>query len=79
MESVVILETPSARTDQGEFPVVETNNKPSPSPKITSPTQRKKKVENLGLKLRGLSELHDLEGMDLILKISNIKKFNLYY
>ena len=68
----VILVIPSARTDHGEFPVVEINNKPSPSPKIDSPRQRKKKVENLGLKLRGLSELQDLEGMDLIVNISNI-------
>ena len=68
----VILVIPSARTDQGEFPVVEISNKPSPKPKIASPKQRKKKVENLGLKLRGLSELQDLEGIDLMVNISNI-------
>jgi len=68
----VILVIPSARTDQGEFPVVETNNKPSPNPKIASPKQRKKKVETFGLKLRGLSELQDFEGMDLMVKISNM-------
>ena len=68
----VILVIPSARTDQGEFPVVDTNNNPSPNPKIASPKQRKKKVEIFGLKLRGLYELQDLEGMDLIVKISNI-------
>ena len=70
----VILVIPSARTDHGEFPVVETNNKPSPNPKIDSPKQRKKKVENLGLKLSGFSELQLFCGMFLILKISNIKK-----
>ena len=68
----VILVIPSARTDHGEFPVVEISNKPSPNPKIDSPKQRKKKVENLGLKLRGLSELQDLEGMDLMVNISNM-------
>ena len=71
----VILVIPSARTDHGEFPVVETNNKPSPSPKIANPKQRKKKVEIFGLKLRGLSELQDFEGMDLMVK--TLKNFTL--
>ena len=38
----VILVIPSANTDHGEFPVVETNNNPSPNPKIAKPIQSKK-------------------------------------
>jgi hypothetical protein len=42
IEILVIFEIPSARTDHGEFPVVDSTNKPSPKPKIPSPKQRKK-------------------------------------
>ena len=71
----VILVIPSANTDQGEFPVVETNNNPSPNPKIARPIHSKRKVETFGLKLSGFSELQLFCGMFLILKISNIKIF----
>jgi len=70
----VILVIPSANTDHGEFPVVETSNNPSPNPKIAKPMQSKKKVETLGLKLSGFSELQLFCGIDLMVKISNITK-----
>jgi len=69
----VILVIPSANTDQGEFPVVDTSNNPSPSPNIVKPKQSKRKVDNFGLKLSGFSELQLLCGIFLILKILNIK------
>ena len=69
----VILVIPSANTDQGEFPVVDTSNNPSPSPNIFKPKQSKRKVDNFGLKLSGFSELQLLCGIFLILKILNIK------
>ena len=69
----VILVIPSANTDQGEFPVVDRSNNPSPSPNIVKPKQSKRKVDNFGLKLSGFSELQLLCGIFLILKILNIK------
>ena len=51
----VILVIPSANTDQGEFPVVDRSNNPSPSPNIVKPKQSKRKVDNFGLKLSGFS------------------------
>ena len=59
----VILVIPSANTDQGEFPVVDTSNNPSPSPNILKPKQSKRKVDNFGLKLSGFSELQLLCGI----------------
>ena len=44
-------ETPCAKTLQGEAPVNETINNPSPNPKRVSPKHKKNKVENFGLKL----------------------------
>ena len=58
----VILVIPSANTDQGEFPVVDTSNNPSPNPKIAS-LYKVKKVETFGLKLSGFSELQLFCGM----------------
>ena len=69
----VILVIPSANTDHGEFPVVDTSNNHSPSPNILKPKQSKRKVDNFGLKLSGFSELQLLCGIFLILKILNIK------
>ena len=68
IEILVIFEIPSARTDHGEFPVVDSTNKPSPKPKILSPKQRKKNVEILGLKFNGFSELQFLFGIFVIFK-----------
>tara|TARA_Y200000002_G_scaffold235298_1_gene194372 strand:+ start:167 stop:484 length:318 start_codon:yes stop_codon:yes gene_type:complete len=65
------LEIPSARTDQGELPVVDNNNKPSPNPNKNNPKQRKKKVDNRGLVLSAYSELHFFFGILFILKTSN--------
>ena len=48
---------PWARTLQGEAPVEETNNNPSPRPKNVNPKHRNKKVEIFGLKFRGFFEL----------------------
>ena len=64
----VILVIPSANTDQGEFPVVDTSNNPSPKPNSIKPKQQKNNVKNLGLKLYGFSELQDTFGIFFIVK-----------
>ena len=64
----VFLDIPSANTDQGELPVVDKTKRPSPKPNKTNPRQRKKKVENLGLKFKGFSELQVFIGIFLIVK-----------
>ena len=64
----VFLDIPSANTDHGELPVVDKTKRPSPKPNKTNPKQRKKKVENLGLKFKGFSELHVFIGIFLIVK-----------
>ena len=48
---------PCAKTLHGEAPVKETISKPSPKPNNVKPKHKKKKVETLGLKLSGFSEL----------------------
>ena len=53
---------PSARTVHGEAPVSETINNPSPKPNNVKPKHKKNNVENLGLKLNGCLELHDVFG-----------------
>ena len=52
-----LREIPWAKTLQGEAPVKETINNPSPKPNNVRPKHRKKKVENFGLKLYDFSEL----------------------
>ncbi len=74
----LLIEIPSARTDQGELPVVDNNNNPSPSPNKNNPKQRKKKVDNRGFIFSASSELHFFFGILFILKISNKIKFLLY-
>ena len=64
----VFFEIPSANTDHGELPVVDKTKRPSPKPNKTNPKQRKKKVENLGLKFKGFSELQVFIGIFLIVK-----------
>ena len=44
-------EMPWAKTLQGEAPVKDTINKPSPKPNSVKPKHKKKNVENFGLKL----------------------------
>ena len=61
-------EIPWAKTLQGEAPVKETINKPSPKPNNVKPKHKKKNVENLGLKLYGLSELQFTFGIFFIFK-----------
>ena len=53
-------EIPCAKTLQGEAPVNETINNPSPNPNIDTPKHKKKNVENFGLKLKGWSEQMEL-------------------
>ena len=63
-----IFDNPSARTDHGELPVVETNKRPSPNPNKDKPTHKSKKVVNLGFRFKGFSELQDFEGIFLMVK-----------
>ena len=73
----VFFEIPSANTDHGELPVVDKTKRPSPKPNSTNPKQRKKNVENLGLKFKGFSELQVFAGIFLIVK--NILQLMLKY
>ena len=68
MEIFNIFDNPSARTDHGELPVVETNKRPSPKPNKVNPTHKSIKVVNLGFKFKGFSELQDFEGIFLMVK-----------
>ena len=56
-------EIPWASTLQGEAPVSEIINSPSPIPNSVKPKHKKRKVEIFGLKFRGLSELHETFGI----------------
>ena len=68
IEIFSIFDKPSARTDHGELPVVETNKRPSPNPNKDKPTHRSKKVVSLGFKFKGFFELQDFEGIFLMVK-----------
>ena len=70
-------EIPCAKTLQGEAPVNETINSPSPRPNNIKPKHKKKNVENFGLKLYGFSELHLTLGIFFIFKNILISYF--YY
>ena len=48
---LIFKEIPWAKTLQGDAPVNETINKPSPKPNKVKPKHKKKNVENFGLKL----------------------------
>ena len=63
IEKSTFSEIPCARTVQGEAPVNETINNPSPNPNNVRPKHKKKKVEIFGLKFRGLLELHETLGI----------------
>ena len=65
---LVCRESPWAKTLQGEAPVKETINNPSPKPNNIKPKQQKNNVKNLGLKLYGFSELQLTFGIFLIFK-----------
>ena len=64
-------DSPSANTVQGLTPIVECINSDSPKPKRLSPKHNKMNVFNLGLKLRGVSELQLVLGT--LLMERNIK------
>ena len=66
IDKLEIFEIPSAKTDQGEFPVVDNISNPSPKPNIVNPKIKKKDVENLGFKLKLSLELQYTFGMFLI-------------
>ena len=68
IEISTFLEKPSARTDHGELPVVDTNNRPSPKPKNDRPIHKSINVVNLGFKFNGFLELQDFMGIFLIVK-----------
>ena len=63
-----LREIPWAKTLQGEAPVKETINNPSPKPNNIKPKQQKNSVENFGLKLYIFSELHFTFGIFFIFK-----------
>ena len=63
IEKSTFNEIPSAKTVHGEAPVSETNSNPSPNPNKVKPKHKKRKVEILGLKFRGFSELHETLGI----------------
>ena len=66
IDNLEFFDIPSASTDQGEFPVVDSINNPSPKPNIIKPKIKKNEVENFGLKLKLLSELQYTLGIFLI-------------
>ena len=59
---------PWASTLQGDAPVVDTNNNPSPIPNKLKPKHKNKNVGNLGFKLSGFSELQETFGIFFIVK-----------
>ena len=66
IDNLEFFDIPSASTDQGELPVVDNINNPSPKPKIIKPKNKKNKVENFGLMLKLLSELQNTLGIFFI-------------
>ena len=66
IDKLELSEIPSANTDQGEFPVVDKINKPSPKPKIVKPKIKKNDVENFGLKFKLSFELQFTFGIFFI-------------
>ena len=68
IDKSIFNEIPWAKTLQGEAPVNETINNPSPNPNNVKPRHKKRKVEIFGLTFRGFSELHETLGIFLIVK-----------
>ena len=62
IDKLTCKDIPWANTLQGEAPVSETSNKPSPKPNKVKPKQRNRKVDSFGLKFKGFSELHETLG-----------------
>ena len=65
---LVFRERPWAKTLQGEAPVKETINNPSPKPNNIKPKQQKNSVENFGLKLYVFLEVQFTFGIFFIFK-----------
>ena len=65
-------EIPCANTLQGEAPVKDTSKRPSPNPNKVKPKHKKKNVEILGLKFKGLWELQYTLGIFFIFKNTQI-------
>ena len=68
MLKLTFKEIPWAKTLHGEAPVNETINNPSPKPNKLKPKHKKKNVEILGFKFKGLFELQDTFGIFFIVK-----------
>jgi len=66
IDKLTCKDIPCANTLQGEAPVSDTNNKPSPKPNNISPKHKNKKVDSLGLKFKGFLELQETLGTFLI-------------
>ena len=85
IDKSICNDIPCARTLQGEAPVSDTNNKPSPNPNNVSPKHKNKNVGIFGLKFKGFLELQETLGTFLIernifkdlLTILKIKKSNI--
>ena len=63
IDKSICKDIPCANTLHGEAPVSETSNKPSPKPNKVNPKHKNKKVDSLGLKFKGFSELHETLGI----------------
>ena len=66
IDKLTCKDIPCASTLQGEAPVSDTNNKPSPKPNGVNPKHKNKKVDSLGLKFKGFLELQETLGTFLI-------------
>ena len=66
IDKSICKDIPCANTLQGEAPVSDTNNKPSPKPNRINPKHKNKKVDSLGLKFKGFLELQETLGTFLI-------------
>ena len=66
IDKSICKDIPCAKTLQGDAPVSDTSNKPSPKPNKVKPKQRNKKVDSFGLKFKGFFELQETLGTFLI-------------
>jgi|TARA_B100000929_G_C15295297_1_gene348472 hypothetical protein len=62
----ICKDIPCANTLQGEAPVSDTSNKPSPKPNKVNPKHKNKNVDSFGLKFKGFLELQGTLGIFLI-------------
>ena len=66
IDKLICSDIPCARTLQGEAPVRDTSNKPSPKPNKANPKHKNKNVDSFGLKFKGFLELQETLGTFLI-------------